>query len=345
MQTQDDLQLKFDGDLVRLVLAGGPRRAPAEYLGLAAAALRVGDLVLAVRLLRTARGLYPQGPVVAAAAQCVQRLFPEEFRPLGEVASVKVFGIGLSRTGTRSLNDAMALLGLRSAHWADAHGGILGWDEILSHDALSDTPIAFQFETLYHAFPQARFVFTVRDKAAWATSMQRHFHWIRSHQHLQDLCAQGTGKGVVGLPAWRVIHLALYANHASWADAFDAHEARVKRFFGAQVEPNLLRIDLTDPSTTDVQKWTALAQFVGAREVDIPLMPFPKRNVKTPEGAAATAAPSLPPAWTRPCGVAQLERLATRLAVQRGMQPKGVAKAPAVGRGRASELVAPSGAN
>ncbi|MCZ6834530.1 MAG: hypothetical protein O7G85_02035, partial [Planctomycetota bacterium] len=29
----------------------------------------------------------------------------------------KVFGIGLSRTGTRSLNEALTILGIPSCHW------------------------------------------------------------------------------------------------------------------------------------------------------------------------------------------------------------------------------------
>jgi Sulfotransferase domain len=79
----------------------------------------------------------------------------------------KVFGVGLSRTGTTSLHYALGFLGYRSIHFPPPHQ----LRELLNfYDAAVDTPVACVFKELAEAYPDARFVLTVRDMDSWLAS-------------------------------------------------------------------------------------------------------------------------------------------------------------------------------
>jgi hypothetical protein len=79
----------------------------------------------------------------------------------------KVFAVGLPRTGTKSVSQALELLGLRTVHYGET------WEDVLAHDAAADSPIATFYPELDRAFPKARFVLTVRDPNRWADSYAR----------------------------------------------------------------------------------------------------------------------------------------------------------------------------
>jgi hypothetical protein len=82
---------------------------------------------------------------------------------------MKVFGIGLSRTGTSSLTRALGMLGLRARHY------FFDLDSIDDLDAATDTPIARAYKLLDHRYPGSRFVLTVRDEAGWLRSCAEFF--------------------------------------------------------------------------------------------------------------------------------------------------------------------------
>lgn len=93
----------------------------------------------------------------------------------------KVFGIGLSRTGTKSLHRAFTHLGYRSEHFP-AHllrtsGGDLTLDlaGVRAYDAMTDTVASVFFRELDVYYPGSKFVLTVRDIDAWVRSCRAHF--------------------------------------------------------------------------------------------------------------------------------------------------------------------------
>lgn len=79
---------------------------------------------------------------------------------------LKVFGIGLSRTGTTSLTRALAMLGYRAIH---APRSIL---EIEAHDAATDQFVAERFADLDIRFPKSKFILTRRDMESWLKSAE-----------------------------------------------------------------------------------------------------------------------------------------------------------------------------
>ncbi|MEW6405157.1 MAG: sulfotransferase family protein [Chloroflexota bacterium] len=81
----------------------------------------------------------------------------------------KVFGIGLSKTGTTSLASALEMLGYKSIHARSA-------DEIETHEASTDVPVAARYRQLDKLYPGSRFILTVRDVDSWVESCRKHFN-------------------------------------------------------------------------------------------------------------------------------------------------------------------------
>jgi len=77
---------------------------------------------------------------------------------------VKIFGIGLTRTGTTSLTEALKILGYSAVHCP------MSYEEIENHEASTDTAIAARFEFLDLLYPGSKFVLTTRDLDSWIES-------------------------------------------------------------------------------------------------------------------------------------------------------------------------------
>ncbi|MBI3557093.1 MAG: hypothetical protein HY074_12590 [Deltaproteobacteria bacterium] len=95
----------------------------------------------------------------------------------------KIFGIGMHKTATSSLDRAFKILGYRSTHW-DNHAAF--YKALLSgaagdldaamqgFDAASDLPLPLMFRELDAHFPGSRFILTIRDAERLATSAENH---------------------------------------------------------------------------------------------------------------------------------------------------------------------------
>ncbi len=205
-------------------------------------------------------------------------LHPDFTRP-------KVFGIGLARTGTTSLSDALTTLGLNAAHWLHpVTRQILAREDSHLFDAVIDTPAALAFERDYYRFPNAKFVYTVRPIDDWEHSFTTHLaRWwgvqgfaaaemFRNPNHYFD-------------PAFKDINQTLYFNHASFREAYLAHDRRVRRFFADKPRDRFLELDVFAGDG-----WAELCRFL---DRPVPPTPYPWRNTglrrKPP---AAPVAPS-----------------------------------------------------
>lgn len=98
----------------------------------------------------------------------------------------KVFVIGLSKTGTTSLGDALSRLSLRRVGWEDVRSRFL-FRSYLNHDlaplvsvtqsydAFEDLPWALVYQDMAELYPDARFILTLRnDEQAWLRSITEH---------------------------------------------------------------------------------------------------------------------------------------------------------------------------
>ncbi len=94
----------------------------------------------------------------------------------------KVFGVGLHKTGTKSLAQALRILGYRvtgpngtrDPRIAD-NALDLALQMAPDFDAFQDNPWAVLFREMDQAFPRSKFVLTRRPAERWISSVVRHF--------------------------------------------------------------------------------------------------------------------------------------------------------------------------
>lgn len=106
----------------------------------------------------------------------------------------KVFGIGLSKTGTTSLYAALHMLGYRSITWGHlARMGIEDWmngdfttDHLAEVDAASDLPIGAFFRELDARYPGSKFILTDRPVEPWLASAAKQFRQSRANRNQFD---------------------------------------------------------------------------------------------------------------------------------------------------------------
>ena len=225
---------------------------------------------IAQNVLRTAMTCFPNN-------ENIKNIIKQDEIKLTTPKDCKIFCIGLSRTGTNSLSEALSLLGYEGKHWTNEDGHILEWTEIEKFQYLSDTPISFVFETLYYAYPDAYFIYTVRDTTEWVKSMDNHFKWAGDFNNFKKIVFNNNNhpSKIISSPLWGVIHKNLYANANSWEEAYYNFDNRVKRFFSSKPKCRYLQFDI---SLADNIKWELLTNFLDNEF--LPLMPFPRKNVK-----------------------------------------------------------------
>ena len=189
-----------------------------------------------------------------------------------DFAAPKVFGIGLTKTGTTSLGRALERLGYFHAHFNTAFGNdVLTEADFPLYDAATDTPVSMRFETLYMTYPNARFILTERPFDQWETSLTRDFERrygtadfarLRQLSTIRNGCSQGLELALV--------HGALYFGHATPRAAYLAHIRRVEQFFADKPAGKLLR---HNAFTGD--GWPELCGFLGC---EVPPEPYPWGN-------------------------------------------------------------------
>lgn len=145
----------------------------------------------------------------------------------------KIFCIGLSRTGTKSLASALTLLGYDTAHWLNPiTQNILCRDDYFLFEGYSDITVAADLPWLRENFSNARYILTERDSASWEPSIARHYYSIAGVNAPIQLSTQGASR-FSGRPA--AVADLLYGGVDSWGDAGRAYTQTVNKIFSADV--------------------------------------------------------------------------------------------------------------
>jgi sulfotransferase family protein len=194
--------------------------------------------------------------------------------------NAKIFGIGLSRTGTLSLTKALTTLGFKTKHYPndkatqdELRRGSYRLSLLNEVQALTDIPVSPYYAQFDRLYPGSRFILTTRATDAWLTSIENHFR-LYVEQRRDDFddfvcaCVYGT------------LHFS--------ADRFryvkELHEANVRRYFADRAG------DLLVLNIAEGDDWKVLCDFL---ETPIPSEPFPHENIKRSRPATRrTAAPS-----------------------------------------------------
>ncbi len=191
---------------------------------------------------------------------------------LDSQARAKVFGIGLNKTGTLSLHEALEFLGYRSLH----HGGMETMS--LVQKAIAEgkpmlTPLDPDFEAFtdifgltYHfyladvQYPGSRFILTVRELDDWLDSRRRH---VEKNREMNAAGQYQDGFLKVDLELWEAEYV--------------EHEAVVRGYFADRPD------DLLVFKLIGGDGWEPLCEFLGH---PVPEAPFPWTNQFRPSAAS-----------------------------------------------------------
>lgn len=185
----------------------------------------------------------------------------------------KIFGIGLSRTGTTSLTQALLMLNVRSLHWPhdlvtqqelmpylEDRSRPFRFSAAAFYQGLTDTPVAAVYRELARLYPDARFVLTLRPLESWLRSCERVWATAVARQYA----------GALG-PYCRAINRAVYGiehfDREVFAAVYERHHRQV-----LEELPNVLSLELGEG-------WERLCAFLGR---PIPARPYPVLNFFTP---------------------------------------------------------------
>lgn len=164
----------------------------------------------------------------------------------------KIFGIGLSKTGTTTLTRALEILGYSAVHFPRSI------KEIEYCDAATDAPVAHHFEMLDARFPGSKFIYTVRDREQWLRSCERYYS------------VRGRRPDDIGLQLRRKFYGKAEFDRDLFASGYGRHHQRVLSYF-ANRPGDLLVLDICGKDAA----WPPLCSFV---EKPVPDAPFPMAN-------------------------------------------------------------------
>ncbi|MEQ8789847.1 MAG: sulfotransferase [Pirellulaceae bacterium] len=106
-------------------------------------------------------------------------------------SDAKVFGIGLCRTGTKSLTRALNHLGVRTVHYPhdrrtyqELREGKFRLSVMEQYQGATDLPVVYCYAELDKAFPGSKFILTVREMSSWLRSTEQ--HWRRKRERFDN---------------------------------------------------------------------------------------------------------------------------------------------------------------
>lgn len=198
--------------------------------------------------------------------------------------ALQVLCSGFGRTGTRSLKDALELLGFgpchhmgeafenpdQVSHWQAVQAGHdMDWDEVFDgYRSQVDWPGAHVWRELAESFPEAKVLHSVRPEESWWNSFSNTIGKAWSYP--------GELPGPTHVRAMRTVNEKMVGHGTfggRWADrdvAVAAYRERLDEVSSAIPAERLLVFDVA-------QGWGPLCDFL---DVAVPSETFPRRNSK-----------------------------------------------------------------
>jgi hypothetical protein len=199
--------------------------------------------------------------------------------------ALKIIGSGLGRTGTKSLQSALCMLGFGPCHhmvevfanpqtaplWVEAGKGKPDWDAIFAgYQAMVDYPGAHYWRQLADYYPDAKVLHSVRDPDEWFDSTQATIFSPDSPAHRTD------GPMVEFFASFTGGYKNYMRDRAFMTEHFRKHTEEVTR----SIAPERLLVYQMG------EGWDRLCAFLG---VPAPDEPFPSQNSRAEFIARAKA--------------------------------------------------------
>lgn len=147
---------------------------------------------------------------------------------------MKIFGLGLSRTGTTSLTYALKEVEINIIHYPTKEQLFN-----LKNDGACDIPVIAHYKQLDKKFPNSKFIYTFREKEDWLNSMEKYL----------------PRKKNFGLAEWQLNNrIAVYGqleyDKTVFAKKYDEHDNDIRSYFKGR-EQDLLILDICGGEGTE----------------------------------------------------------------------------------------------
>ena len=176
----------------------------------------------------------------------------------------RVFCVGLIKTGTTSLAEALTHLGYRhlafnrmhTAYWAKRKKLLPLFNIARNYDSLSDWPWCIHYRELDSQFPGSKFILTTRiDSTTWFHSLESHANRLSPIQNVRP---------------WTLGYKYPNENPDAHISFYEQHNQNVRNYFKDRPE------DLLDVCWERGDGWKELCDFL---HLPVPEIQFPKVNV------------------------------------------------------------------
>ena len=161
----------------------------------------------------------------------------------------KIFGLGLSRTGTTSLAYALKEIGINIVHYPMSEAQLFDPE----NDGACDIPVIAHYKELDKTFPNSKFIYTFREKEDWLDSMAKYLprkkNWATSTWQTQNRMA------VYGQTDF---------DRNAFAKRYDFHDTNVREYFKGRKQ-DLLILDICGGEGTE-----KLFSFIGFFDENAP---------------------------------------------------------------------------
>jgi hypothetical protein len=193
-----------------------------------------------------------------------------------------VWGIGLTRTGTTTLNAALRILGYDSTHWPTTH-------ELLYGDlpAATDECVSALYKYLDFRFPGSKFVLTERNEEAWLRSTEKHRRDVLTAEYLHRLqfaprTAENERRYTEVVFTQMTLYGTLAFDEAKFRHGYRQYHADLERYFANRPR------DLLCLRICEGEGWEKLAPFLGHA---VPSVPFPYEGMLLDRPPSSRALP------------------------------------------------------
>lgn len=182
---------------------------------------------------------------------------------------MKIFGIGLSRTGTSSLHLALLTMGIPAIHYPRKMAqywmrGIFNRKVQADYDAYTDIPTALYFRELHETHPKAKFILTTRDEDSWIESVRN--YWDGK-----------VGSNIEKTTARDLLRLAMYGcmnfDERRFREVYRRQHRLIDQYF-VKYPNQLLKLDISE-----AESYQKLTDFLKLPQLDrgpYPHLKYPK---------------------------------------------------------------------
>lgn len=183
----------------------------------------------------------------------------------------KVFGVGLGRTGSHSLTEALHMLGVNTIHYPKDRPtletllrGDVRFPLLEYYDGITDITCAPYYEDLDQRWPGSKFVLTIREEDSWLHSSRKRWAGVSNFKYDES------EEHRVFMEIQRFLRAAVYGcyefNEERFRRVYRRHVQNVTSYFAGR-ESDLLVLNIVAGDG-----YERLAHFLG---VPVPEQPFP----------------------------------------------------------------------